>query len=133
MVRSGYSFVAVEVKVQKYNKTLNVRSLGRPVSFVFPRVLMFPKTMFPSRPYIKCIIINTLLFGEKTFLLEHFKSASTFPRDHRKRGHHLRQSANTFFYIFVITTAPTHSQYSSFIFWPCDLSCTTFLSPGNDP
>ena len=37
MVRSGYSFVAVEVKVLKYNKTLYVRSLGKPVSFVFPR------------------------------------------------------------------------------------------------
>ena len=39
LVRSGYSFVAVEVKVEKYNKTLNVRSLGKPVSFVFPREL----------------------------------------------------------------------------------------------
>ena len=44
LVRSSYSFVAVEVKVWKYNKTLNVRSLGKPVSFVFPRVLMFPET-----------------------------------------------------------------------------------------
>ena len=44
LVRSGYSSVAVEVKVKKYNKTLNVRSLGKPVSFVFPRVLMFPST-----------------------------------------------------------------------------------------
>ena len=44
MVSSGYSFVAVEVKVLEYNKTLNVRSLGKPVSFVFPRVLMFPST-----------------------------------------------------------------------------------------
>ena len=43
LVRSGYSFVAVEVKVE-YNKILNVRSLGKPVSFVFPRVLMFPST-----------------------------------------------------------------------------------------
>ena len=39
LVRSGYSFAAVEVKVQKYNKTLNVRSFGKPVSFVFPRDL----------------------------------------------------------------------------------------------
>ena len=39
MVRSGYSLVAVEVKVQKDNKTLNVSSLGKPLSFVFPRVL----------------------------------------------------------------------------------------------
>ena len=36
MVRSSYSFVAVEVKVLKYNKTLYVRSLGKPVGFVFP-------------------------------------------------------------------------------------------------
>ena len=43
LISSGYSFVAVEVKVQKYNKTLNVRSLGKPVSFVFPRVLMVPR------------------------------------------------------------------------------------------
>ena len=28
MIRSGYSFVAVEVKVSKYNKTVNIRSLG---------------------------------------------------------------------------------------------------------
>ena len=28
MIRSGYSFVAVEVKVKKYNKTVNIRSLG---------------------------------------------------------------------------------------------------------
>ena len=39
MVRFGYSLVAVEVKVQKDNKTLNVSSLGKPLSFVFPRVL----------------------------------------------------------------------------------------------
>ena len=48
LVRSGYltySFVVVEVvKVKKYNKTLHVGSLGKPVSFVFPRVLMFPST-----------------------------------------------------------------------------------------
>ena len=44
LVLSGYSFVAVEVKVYKYNKTLNVRSLGKPASFVFPRVLMFLST-----------------------------------------------------------------------------------------
>jgi len=44
LVGSGYSFVAVVVKVKKYNKTLNVRSLGKPVSFVFPRALMFPET-----------------------------------------------------------------------------------------
>ena len=44
LVRSGYSFVVVEVKVSKYNKTLNVRSLGKPISFVFPGVLMFPET-----------------------------------------------------------------------------------------
>ena len=31
LVHSGYSFVAVEVKVWKYNKTLHVRSLGKPV------------------------------------------------------------------------------------------------------
>ena len=35
LVRYGYSLVTVEVKVEKYNKTLNVRSLGKPVSFVF--------------------------------------------------------------------------------------------------
>ena len=46
LIRSGYSFLAVEVKVKKYNKTLNVRSLGKPVSFVFPRVLVFPVTSF---------------------------------------------------------------------------------------
>ena len=28
MIRSGYSFVAVEVKVKKYNKTVDIRSLG---------------------------------------------------------------------------------------------------------
>ena len=63
MVRSGYSFVAVEVKVQKYNKTLNARSLRKPVSFVFPRVLMFPETksretsgLDPSGSDIKCIM-----------------------------------------------------------------------------
>ena len=43
LVRSGYltySFVVVEdVKVKKYNKTLHVGSLGKPVSFVFPRKL----------------------------------------------------------------------------------------------
>ena len=44
LIRSGYSFLAVEVKVKKYNKTLNVRSLGKPVCFGFPRVLMFPVT-----------------------------------------------------------------------------------------
>ena len=48
MIRSGYSFDAVEVKVQKYNTTLikfRLRSLGKPVtSFVFLRVLMFPST-----------------------------------------------------------------------------------------
>ena len=54
----------------EYNKTLNVRSLGKPVSFVFPRVLMFPsilsretseqdsqeKKLFPSGSDIKCKI-----------------------------------------------------------------------------
>ena len=30
---------------QRYNKTLIVRSLGKPVSFVFPRVLKFPETL----------------------------------------------------------------------------------------
>ena len=35
LVRYGYSLVTVEVKVEKYNKTLNVRSLRKPVSFVF--------------------------------------------------------------------------------------------------
>ena len=45
LIRSGYFFfVAVEVKVQKYNKALNVRSRGKPVSFVLPRILMFPET-----------------------------------------------------------------------------------------
>ena len=28
MILSGYSFVAVEVKVKKYNKTVNIRSLS---------------------------------------------------------------------------------------------------------
>ena len=28
LIRSGYSFVAIEVKVKKYNKTVNIRSLG---------------------------------------------------------------------------------------------------------
>ena len=53
LIRSGYSFVAVEVKVEKYYKTLDVRSLRKPVSFVFPGVLIltFGKTrlLFPSR------------------------------------------------------------------------------------
>ena len=44
MICSGYSFVPVEVNVLKSNKTLNVRSLGKPVSFVFPQVLMFPES-----------------------------------------------------------------------------------------
>ena len=91
MIRSGYTFVTVEVKVKKYNKTVNIRSLGilgdlgavslddrifvvkvivnfhhehfivptqtapgsprmrawslgKPVSFVFPQVLMIPLT-----------------------------------------------------------------------------------------
>ena len=63
MVRSGYSFVAVAVKVLKCNKTLNVRSLGKPVSFVFPPILVFPETkdsrenkLFPSESDIKCIM-----------------------------------------------------------------------------
>ena len=43
LVHSGYSFVAVEVKDYKFNKTLNVRSLRKPESFVFPQVLMFLK------------------------------------------------------------------------------------------
>ena len=53
LIRSGYSFVAVEVKVEKYYKTLDVRSLRKPVRFVFPGVLIltFGKTrlLFPSR------------------------------------------------------------------------------------
>ena len=50
----------------KYNKTLNVWSLSKLVSFVFARVLMFPQMtsglsgkqneLFPSGPYIKCIL-----------------------------------------------------------------------------
>ena len=44
LIHLGYSFVAVEVKVYKYNKTFNVRSLRKPVSVVFPQVLMFPET-----------------------------------------------------------------------------------------
>ena len=28
LIRSGYSFVTVEVKVKKYNNTVNIRSLG---------------------------------------------------------------------------------------------------------
>ena len=28
MIRSGYTFVTVEVKVKKYNKTVNIRFLG---------------------------------------------------------------------------------------------------------
>ena len=40
LIRSGYSFVAVEVKVEKYYKTLDVRSLRKPVRFVFPGVLI---------------------------------------------------------------------------------------------
>ena len=44
LIRSGYSFVAVEVKVWKYNKTPNVRFPWKPVSFVFPRVVLFPST-----------------------------------------------------------------------------------------
>ena len=53
LIRSGYSFVAFEVKVEKYYKTFDVRSLRKPVSFVFPGVLIltFGKTrlLFPSR------------------------------------------------------------------------------------
>ena len=55
-----------------YNKTLHVWSHKKLVSFVFPRVLMFPLTssretsglsgkqnqLFPSGPYIKCIIFR---------------------------------------------------------------------------
>ena len=54
-----------------YNKTLNAWSLKKIVSFVFPRVLMFPSTssretsglsgkqnwLFPSGPYIKCTAV----------------------------------------------------------------------------
>ena len=68
-----YFFVAVEVKVQRYNKTLNVRSLGKLVIFVFPRVLMFPSTssrktsgfsgkqryLFPSGSDITAVTTNT--------------------------------------------------------------------------
>ena len=55
-----------------YNKTLNVWSLGKLVSFLFPGVLMFPRTkswetsgllekqnsLFCSGPYIKYIILD---------------------------------------------------------------------------
>ena len=34
----SYAFVAVEVKVSQYNKTLNVRSLWKPVRFRFPSI-----------------------------------------------------------------------------------------------
>ena len=78
MVRSCYSFVAVEVKCEEYNKTLNVRFLGKPVSFVFPRVLMFLSTLvsgnirtlgktklFPSGSDIKCILLQgrNMIYG----------------------------------------------------------------------
>ena len=39
----------VEVKVWKYIKTVYVRSLGKPVSFVFTRVLMFSSTSSRTR------------------------------------------------------------------------------------
>ena len=59
MVRSAYFFVAVEVQVQKlYNKTFNVRSLQKPVTFVFLRVLMFPSTSSQGSD-IKCIVAKT--------------------------------------------------------------------------
>ena len=59
MVRSAYFFVAVEVKAQKfYNKTFNVRSLQKAVTFVFLRVLMFPSTSSRGSD-IKCIVAKT--------------------------------------------------------------------------
>ena len=42
LICAGYSFVAVEVKPRNTTKHVNIRSLGKPVSFLFPRVLMFP-------------------------------------------------------------------------------------------
>ena len=68
MVRSGYSFAAVEVEFQKYNKTLNVRPLRKPVSFVFPRAMMFPST--PSRETsghlgIACVASVSVRFKRK--------------------------------------------------------------------
>ena len=57
MIRSGYSFVAVEVKVWKYNKTLNFRFTGKPVSFVFPRVVLFPR---------KITLTSTLIISDIT-------------------------------------------------------------------
>ena len=61
-------FVAVEVEFLEYNKITHVKSLGKPVILVFPRVLMFPSTssretsgllgkqnkLFPSGSDIKC-------------------------------------------------------------------------------
>ena len=41
-IRSDCSFCRCLSESLKYNKTLNVSSLGKPVSFVLPRVLMFP-------------------------------------------------------------------------------------------
>ena len=57
LIRSGYSFVAVEVKVWKYNKTLNFRFTGKPVSFVFPRVVLFPR---------KITLTSTLIISDIT-------------------------------------------------------------------
>ena len=54
------------------NKALNVWSLGKLVSFVFPQVLMFPSTSpqetsglskkkpFPLGQYIKCVLTTTI-------------------------------------------------------------------------
>ena len=66
--------------IRPFKYTLNVRSLRKPVSFVFPRVLMFPETKsreisrlerkkktnwFPEGPDIKYFVV---------FLVFHFNS-----------------------------------------------------------
>ena len=54
LVPSGYSFVALEAKAKIYNKTLNVRSLGKQISFVFPRDLTLSV-------YYPCTEVNPLM------------------------------------------------------------------------
>ena len=67
LVRSGFFLVAVVVKVWKYIKTLNFGSLGKPVSFVFPRVLI-AKKCFNKRGLFLLLCIKQE-WSSKSFLV----------------------------------------------------------------
>ena len=59
LVHSGYSFVTVEVKVLKYNKTLKVRSLGKPVSReIGSRILL---ALLCTNPIVFCCLFVAIL------------------------------------------------------------------------